>query len=507
MSGPPGGASIGRALSALLSDTMSRHKAASIPIEAASRRAFTRSMMEEMEGEMAEIARHVFDDALADPEVPETAKALLRLLTEPSHQVSFIVQLIALPLAIMGVAGAIEAGTVDQTAARSRHQTPGVHLSPELLAEAVLKGVADTNTAADEARYSGVTADRFGVMVGAAGEPIGLQEMLEAYRRGIIDEARLQHGIRQSRVRNEWTDVIEALRFAPMSPASAIEAAVQSHLTIEQARAIAAEGGLFPAHFDPLYETAGSPPGIQEMLELWNRGIATEGQVDQAIRESRVKNKYVPLIKAARRRLPPERTVVSMVHQGVLDAPGGIAKLLDLGFSPEDAALLVQEGLNTKKAADRDLAKGEIVTLYEDGTIDAAKAGAMLGKLHYDAEETGFLLELADHRRERQYTQALITRVHARYVSFKLDRSEASAQLDAAHVPTPARDQIIRLWDLERASNIPTLTVAQLEGLVRREALDPDEFLVRVQQLGYTLDDAQALLVLAEPAPRAKKGA
>ena len=138
------------------------------------------------------------------------------------------------------------------------------------------------------------------------------------------------------------------------------------------------ENLLDPEWHTALYETAGEPPGTMQMLELLNRGIVDEPTVEQAIRESRVKNKYIPAILEMRRRLMPERTVVSGISKGVLTHAEGIDHLLALGFNQEDATALAGEASATKLSKHKEIAEAQVLTAYEDGKIPAAEATTMI---------------------------------------------------------------------------------------------------------------------------------
>lgn len=504
MSAPKGG-SLGRSLASILADTTLKTRAAAQPAEHAARDRFVTSLMERWEHELAPTAQAIVGEALADPNTPDDVKAMLGELVAPSNQTTFLLQLLTLPFALFALCGAVQAANVDYFTTWSRERRPVLPLTPAELALAVLKGELDEGQAAGEAKKSGIDNERFAKIIGITGEPPGLQQLLEAFRRGYIDEGRLDHGIRQSRVRNEWIDVMHALRFAPVGPGEVLAGAVQNHLSPDDARRRLGEAGVDPENFGWLYETHGRPPGVQELIELWNRGDATQGDVEQAIRESDIKNRYIPLILKMRRRLMPERTVVSGVGKGVLTRDQGLDHLLKLGFNVEDATALVDEAHHDKTQRHRDLAEGQVVAGYIDRFVTRPDAHAVLVTLGYDDHEADFLLDLADHQRERRFTEAAVNRVHSRYVGHHIDKAKAGGTLDALNVTANQRDDLLKLWDLERDANIPQLTVAQLEGALRRGLIDEGEFVARVEGLGYTEDDAWVLIGLSSPAPKTPK--
>ena len=93
-----------------------------------------------------------------------------------------------------------------------------VALTPAQVADLVLKGWWDMERGTAEANKYGISSDRFQAMVDDAGEPPALQMLLQAYRRQIIgwdsDNAQgtsVLEGIKQSRLRDQWADMVQAL--------------------------------------------------------------------------------------------------------------------------------------------------------------------------------------------------------------------------------------------------------------------------------------------------------
>lgn len=377
-----------------------------------------------------------------------------------------------------------------------------VLLPPDALADMVVRGITDEKTAAETAAQSGVRDDDFAKLVLAAGTPPAIQELLEAYRRGIIDRDRLVHGIRQSRVRNEWVDVIESLRLGPMSPTEAIEASVQGQLSDVEARKIAAEGGLLPEHYDPLYGVAGNPPGPETILDFLNRGLLTETQAKQALRESRLKNKYIDILVASRVRLLPQRTIVTLVSKGLISSSDGISKLLDLGYSEDDAAALVSEAKSRKTEKERDLAVGQVRDLYATKALSKAQASEMLAALGYEPDEVEWLLALSDLERVRRATDAAVSKIHALYVGHKLPEGDASNDLDALGVPSGMRDDLMEIWALEREANVRHLTPAEITKAFKLGYIEESDAFDRLINIGYSDEDANILIAFTVPKPK-----
>lgn len=376
------------------------------------------------------------------------------------------------------------------------NQLREVILSPADAALAVLRGNMSNEEGVRISEHNGVSPADFAVLIGNTGEPLGLEQMLEAYRRGFIDQGTLEKGIRESRVRNEWISTAVKLRYAPMSTADAVQAVVQNHISPSQGESISQQNGLQPGTFTTLVETAGAPLSRTEMSELVNRGLASEADFVQAMRESRLKDKYTTKAYALRDRLIPERTLVSMIGHGVLTSEDALHRLMSLGFDRVSASLLISQGSATKTAAHKELAVSAVTALYEASAITQAQAVVMLEKLNYSAEEAAFLLEIADMKRIQRVVDSAVTAIRSRYVARKLSDIDASTALDSLGVAATSRDLYLSVWSIERSIETRQLTAAQIHSAVKKTIITPDDGLSRLVAMGYSQDDATLLLEL-----------
>jgi len=422
----------------------------------------------------------LYEGALRDPEVVQTLDMLNRGLIHASDATRIFQR----------------AGIRDEWIAPilSLRRT---FLTPAEAADMVIRGILTEQAGESYAALAGMSPEDFRNLVLDTGEPPGTADMLFAYRRGIIDKARLEHGIRQGRLRNEWIDVVESLRFVPMSTADAVEGAVQGHHTVAAAHQIAEENGLRPQDFDVLYQTAGAPLSRTEMEDLVNRGEATLDEMKQALRESRLKDKYIDKALLLRRRIPPERSIVSGLSKGVFTHDEAIQRLRALGFSPADAAAFAQEAASTKTQKHKSLAESQIVELYEDKAIDHAAALKHLQTLGYDAGEGAFILELADLRRARRFQDQALTVLRTLFVHRRLTEQELLGKLDGLKLVSDHRDQLVALWKLERNATVLNLSEAQIIAALKHGVLDGHKALQLLLQMGYSQFAADVLVKTA----------
>lgn len=382
------------------------------------------------------------------------------------------------------------------------YQTP---LSPEDLALTVLKGISTEGEAVKEAEESGINAERFKRMVLMIGEPPGPEQLGEAYRRKLINRQRFEHGIRQSRIRDEWIDVLLDLRFSPASPSDAIRGVVQNHLEHDKGKQIAEDGGLRPEDFDWLVETAGNPPGVMQMIDLWRRGKMSEGEVKQGIRESRVKNKYIDHVVNLKRVLPAERQIVSMVTHGAITEQEGAKLLHERGYDDVTVRGFIHSATSSQAVREKALGRAEVVELYYDHAISEARAVELLHGLGYTAATAKLVLSLADLRREKALRQAAMGPIRSSYIAQHIDETEAAAELTKLGLPHKQVDFAMALWKHDRESHRKVLTEAQIVAANVKGLFSDATAESRLMALGYTKGDARVLLDLEKtrttPAP------
>src|SRR6266849_6799178 len=266
-------------------------------------------------------------------------------------------------------------------------------LAPADAALAVLRGNITHEQGVEIARANGISAADFEVLIGNTGEPPGVMDLLSAFRRGFIDQAELTHGILESRVRNEWIPTILKMRYQPMTTADAIDATVQNHLTETEARRIAQQNGLEPSAFDPLRLTAGSPLAKDEMLRLYKRGKVTKAEVEQALRESRLKDKYIPHALELATQIPAYFAIEAMLKANAITDAEATALLRDDGYQDNIIASIIKTAHKAKTVKVRTVTEGMLSELYQEEAITAQQFIDHLKVMGYSQAEASEIRE------------------------------------------------------------------------------------------------------------------
>lgn len=498
MTAPLGDASLGRHVA----EAFVRAREAMRPHDRAHADERLTSWLEAFETDMRDVIAPHLTKYLDHPDVPAEVKQLFAVATGPEHQSQVgilfaIVGALAFPLVSAAMSGPAQAVQNTSLAAL----TP-VELSPAEAALAAVRHTGGDLNLAHEAAASGMNAERFNVMVLNTGDSPAIGDLLLLYRRRQISYDRLLTGLRQSRLRDEWANEILELRFQPPSVGELLAGAVQGHLDVNVAALKAEEAGLDPQNWDWLLETAGRPPGTEMLLALLNRGFISEQTVRDAIRESDIKNKYIDAIIESRHYIPPVRSILPMLRAGAISDDRARTLLREHGVREEDIPAYIAEGHHVRTSNIKELSMSQLSRMYVAQVIDRPTAHARIVALGYSPQDADLILGYADDTRTERYVQAVIARTHNLYVAHRIDATAAHNALNADGVPPAAIGELFRLWDIERGANVAHLTVAQLQGALRRNVIDNATFRTRVTALGYSAADVTILAAEAFPPAR-----
>lgn len=367
-------------------------------------------------------------------------------------------------------------------------------LPPADAALAVLRGNLTQEQGAAIAAQWGMTAADFQVTIDNTGEPLGLEQLLEAYRRGFIDKPTLERGIRQSRVRNEWIPTAEKLRYSPLTVADAVNAVVQNYLTSQDAASIAEQNGLAPGAVATLIQTAGEPLSRTETEQLYNRGLMTRDDVIQALRESRLKNKYNDFAFDLHTKILEPRTLSSAVEFGSISYADAVKHAIAYGYSAADAAVLIGEGSARKLQSYKNRVITAAESLYEASGMSETDFRSVMHSMGFTAEETGFVVQAADFRKKEKQVTTTVNAVRAKYIAHHLTDGQASAILDKSGLLAAQRDQLLATWKTERSAVVRNLTEAQIIKAMKKKTITMQDADDRLLQMGYSQVDAAILI-------------
>lgn len=296
--------------------------------------------------------------------------------------------------------------------------SPTIPLTADALANMVVQGIRSEESAAHEAAMSGYNSDRFDDLVRLAGEPPGPETLLEMWDRKIISADRVRHGLLQSRLKPEWIDEYMLTNPYVLTPGQLAEMVVQGVMDEDAAIEVAGFGSVRAEDFKRMVLLAGSPPGPQEILELWNRGFIGEADVDRGLLQSRLKPEWtdevkklrdVPLTASIAAELVLKQRIPYAQGERIAAAQGVSAEnfklLADVNGRPigvGQALQLARRGKMTQSEFGEVVARSDVRTQYADQLWELKRVIPRLGTITRlvgtgdltEAEGVAYLLDL-----------------------------------------------------------------------------------------------------------------
>lgn len=515
---------IGGKLSQLLADTLINMHPHVSRLAETEKEIFRAKFLDGLEEHTAQLVNPILHAVTDASTLPDELRGLVAELGEPTEQFTGIISQFFVFGVMFTLAQAMLAPFVQQLNNDVWSSHPDRPLSPPDAATAVVRGIpfgSAQGATIDplyfaEAAKSGLNSEVFSTMVGVTGMAPPLQLLFEMIRRQIIPEGTLDaggvsliSGIQQSDIKDEWIDTVTKLRYIQPTPIDMVRAAVQSQWdgqvgsgpNYDQAKSWAATLGLEPAGylnnnpdwFDLLYNTSGRPPGPVEMSHAANRGFIPwtglgSGAVtfEQAIRESDIKDKYIPLLQRLAVYYPASGEIRQLLLHGGIDEPTALQLWADDGVPPLIAQAFLHLAQIEQVTQDKALAKGDILTLVQEQALTDAEALPLLEMIGYTGANAQHLLEMTHFRYELDALRSVVRRVASLYTSRKIDATQAQQALQGFGMPQAQIDQLLRTFDNQRAAEALTPTAAQVAGALYYKVIDQATAQSLLVNLGYS---------------------
>ena len=235
----------------------------------------------------------------------------------------------------------------------------------------------------------------------------------------------------------------------------------------------------------------------------------TEADVDQLLKldewPARLRGQILATLY-----LPVNRTdLIEAYKAGTVDDAELVERLKDLRYNPTDAAFLA-DMIRAKAKGQMQSSIGawtrrRIVKEYVGGTITRDVADRLLSRTVISVAERVAALDDADLIAEANRRRSCIKGIRRRYFTGELDSGQARAELTAQGVGLTVAAELLAGWTCERKSRSKEPTVKQLTEWVTLGIITVDEFRRRLENLGYTADDAQRIIIAADAALRQKQ--
>lgn len=395
-------------------------------------------------------------------------------------------------------------------------------LSPADAASAVVRNFLALADAEKIAGQQGVSSQTLATLIHLSGDAPGPQQLAEALRRGLIPATgtgpgsiAFTQGIAEGRLADKWAPVIKGLAQIWPTPVDALDAAVKGQLTPAEGKQLYQRLGGDIEFYPWLLESIGDSPTPLEAAAMAARGIIGEHgtgpdvlSYDQAVKESRYRNKWGPVYRQLSEHIPAPSTIVTMLAHRALDEATAHGLLLQNDMPADLAAAYVAEAEYEAISDYRGLTESAVLDMYVAHVVSRDQAVAILGVLHVSTQAAGLLLDYADMRYAIDSINKSVQRIATLFTGRKIAVQTATDALTKLGLSPAAVDQVIQDWELQAAANVKTLSESQIIDAWYYNVMGQDEAINDLGAVGYTPYDAWVLLSnkakgpLPNPPPR-----
>jgi hypothetical protein len=288
--------------------------------------------------------------------------------------------------------------------------------------------------------------------------------------------------------------VMAANPVVPLSPADLADMVVRGVAGQDWATDQAKRSGISPELFALMVRNTGEPPALQEMLSLFRRGETDQATLDHAIRESRVRDEWIPLVHKMGLDLPTPIDILTARLKGQIDDAtardlyrklGGDEQYFQLlydtrgeGPTPNEAATMARRGIipwdglgpgvtsyaqavfegmfrNKWGDAFRALAAyvpppRTVTALYKEHALTPAQAQRLFEQAGLSPELAGAFLQSASNVKTQAHRNLAISTIEALYVEHAIDRAEALDLLTLLGYDRGEAEFILLVNDMKR---------------------------------------------------------
>jgi len=244
-------------------------------------------------------------------------------------------------------------------------------------------------------------------------------------------------------------------------------------------------------------------PSITMGFEMFHREVITKDELMLLLRsqdvmpfwrEKLLQISYTPLTRVDLRRI---------WELGLIDEKELERRLRHLGYSPDDAKLMVEYYKVEKRyarlaqqAEGLQLLKNEVLKGYSVGAISRTEAIDRLIKLNYEPEEAELLVAIEDLKRETARREKAINAAKKAYVAGKISYEDLVVKLSGLGLSGRELKEHLDDAQSSRTEKVRELSKEDILSAMRYGVIDENKALERLTSLGYSVGDAKILISL-----------
>lgn len=211
---------------------------------------------------------------------------------------------------------------------------------------------------------------------------------------------------------------------------------------------------------------------------------------------------FRPLLAAIAHRVPGIRFMRQLRATDVYSQSDLYELLRRQGYSEFDAQQLAEsierQDRTQRRKGIESQARGQIMRYWELGIIDMGEAQKLLAMRGMSPEEVQDTSDLAELDLRAKRATSVITQIKRQYIRGKIDAAESGATLRRFGLTEDRIALYLQEWQLELQTQHREISASKAVQLACRGLISIQDLVSRLDNLGYSRDDQQALKSEAE---------
>lgn len=313
----------------------------------------------------------------------------------------------------------------------------------------------------------------------------------------------VEQGVRESDTKDKYFPLLQQLQHLLPDPGTVTEARLRGYIKPEEFAKWMAQIGYDDTVAGFIFKAAGVAISPQEGYAAFHRGLIPKDDPNpdtpslaQIFRESRINDKYLDVWMALQEYIPPPRTVTALLRAGSITEAKARELFKDAGLNADMADAYVADASHQKTQATKELAVGTVVNMYKAKELSRDQALGYITDHGYSPDDAAFLLDYADFQLIEASVNSLVSRVRTYYVGHKISKQQAVDSLSNVGMAADVISGLLTVWDQEANASPVLLTAVQIADAAKEGVLDPNAALDELQGRGYDARDAYIVLLL-----------
>lgn len=226
-------------------------------------------------------------------------------------------------------------------------------------------------------------------------------------------------------------------------------------------------------------------PGLQTVLEMYHRDQLSEDEmwnyfglveIPPFWRQKIMNISYNVITRVDARR---------MYQLGVVDEDQLHTMYRHMGYSPENADLMVDWTKHYAASQDRDLTRSDITKAYIDRDLTGPEAVDLLRKTGYPEDYANFIIYRTEMEMQRSAREEKLNLVKDQFVSNLINDAEARNSIIGLGFKTERANELMDKWVFLRWKNTKIPSKTDLDKLYRAAVITQAQYVDTMKKLGY----------------------